>query len=128
HWTPEIDRQALGEYLQYGYVPEDCSIFKGIQKLRPGHRLRIVRGGTPVVEPYWSVLDAIDSPLEGGDEDIEMQLEALLVDACRYRMVSDVPVGVYLSGGVDSSLVAALLAKHHDREIQTFTIGFAEDS
>lgn len=128
HWSPEIDRQALGEFLQYGYVPDDRSIYQGVRKLRPGHRLKIKKGRQPVVEPYWSVLDALDVPLEGSDEDIEAELEALLVDAFRHRMVSDVPVGVYLSGGVDSSLVTALLARHYDQPIRTFTIGFAEKS
>jgi asparagine synthase (glutamine-hydrolysing) len=128
YWEPEIDRQSLGEYLQYGYVPDDRSIYKGVHKLRPGHRLRLKLGGEPVVEPYWSVLDSMDKPLLGSDEEIETQLETLLIDAFRYRMVSDVPVGIYLSGGIDSSLVTALLAKHHDQTIRTFTIGFAEES
>lgn len=128
HWSPELDRQSLGEFLQYGYVPDDRSIYQGVQKLRPGHRLRIKRGQEPVIEPYWSVLDALDTPLAASDEDIEAELEALLIDAFRYRMVSDVPLGLYLSGGVDSSLVTALLARHHDQPIQTFTIGFAEKS
>ena len=128
HWSPDVDREALGEFLQYGYVPDDRSIYKGVRKLYPGHRLRIRQGQQPVVEPYWSVLDILDTPLEGSDEDIEAELEALLIDAFRHRMVSDVPVGVYLSGGVDSSLVTALLARHYDQPIRTFTIGFAEKS
>ena len=126
HWTPEIDQQALAEFLQYGYVPDDRSIYKGVHKLRPGHRLRLKPGQEPVVEPYWSALDALDKPLKGSDRDIEAELEALLIDAFRYRMVSDVPVGVYLSGGVDSSLVTAILAEHHNQNIRTFTIGFTE--
>lgn len=128
HWSPAIDHQSLGEFLQYGYVPDDRSIYQGVRKLRPGHRLLARPGREPVVEPYWSVLDALDTPLAGDDEAIEAELEALLVDAFRYRMVSDVPVGVYLSGGVDSSLVTALLARHYDQAIRTFTIGFAEKS
>lgn len=128
HWQPEVDRQALGEFLQYGYVPEDRTIYRGVHKLRPGHRLVLKRGRAPVVEPYWSLPDEIRDPLRARDEDIEVELESLLVDAFRYRMVSDVPVGVYLSGGIDSSLVTALLAAHHDRTIRTFTIGFAEST
>ena len=128
HWSPAIDRQSLGEFLQYGYVPDDRSIYRGVWKLRPGHRLRIREGEEPVVEAYWSVLDALETPLSGDDAAIEAELEALLIDAFRYRMVSDVPVGVYLSGGVDSSLVTALLARHYDQSIRTFTIGFAEKS
>lgn len=126
HWTPQIDPQALGEFLQYGYIAEDRSIYKGIYKLKPGHRLRLKRGQQPEIQPYWSVLDFVGNPLHGNDQEIEAALEELLVDAFRYRMVSDVPVGVYLSGGVDSSLLTALLARHHGQSIHTFTIGFAE--
>ncbi len=127
HWSPELDRRSLGEFLQYGYVPDDRSIYKSVWKLRPGHRLRIKPGQQPSVEPYWSLLDALETPLAGSDEDIEAELEALLIDAFRHRMVSDVPVGVYLSGGIDSSLVTAVLARHHDHPIRTFTIGFDDE-
>lgn len=126
HWTPEIDRQSLGEFLQYGYVPENRSIYKGVHKLRPGSRLILKRGQQPVLETYWSVLDVADKPLPGDDAEIEAELESLLIGACRYRMVSDVPVGVFLSGGIDSSLVTAILSKHHDQPINTFTIGFSD--
>jgi asparagine synthase (glutamine-hydrolysing) len=128
HWTPSVNRQALGEFLQYGYISEERSIYDGIHKLLPGHRLRLKRGGQPVIERYWSVLDALDSPLRANDREIEEELESLLIDAARYRMVSDVPVGVYLSGGIDSSLITALLSRHHEQQIRTFTIGFREDS
>jgi asparagine synthase (glutamine-hydrolysing) len=128
HWTAGIDFQSLGEFLQYGYVPEHRSIYSGVFKLLPGHRLRLRMGEQPVIERYWSVLDALDEPLQGDSRELEQQLETLLIDACGYRMVSDVPVGVYLSGGVDSSIVTALLAKHHDQPISTFTIGFSERS
>lgn len=128
HWTPQIDLQSLGEFLQYGYVPDDRSIYAGVSKLRPGHQLILELGREPVVKPYWTVADVLNEPLEGSDKDIEEQLEELLIDAFRFRMVSDVPVGVYLSGGIDSSLVTAMLAKHHDQTIRTFTIGFGEES
>lgn len=128
HWNPSINRQALGEYLQFGYIAEDRSIYDGVHKLLPGHRLRLRRGRQPVIERYWSVLDGHSEPLRGSDSDIETEIEALLIDAAKYRMVADVPVGVYLSGGIDSSLVTALLAKYHDQTINTFTIGFREDT
>ncbi len=128
HWRPEVDRQALGEFLQYGYVAGDRTIYRGIRKLEPGHRLVLEAGGEPRLERYWSVDDAVRDAATGSDADLEAELEALLIESCRLRMVSDVPVGVFLSGGVDSSLVTALLAKHHDREIRTFTIGFGADS
>jgi asparagine synthase (glutamine-hydrolysing) len=128
HWKPEINRQALGEFFQYGYISEDRSIYQGVHKLLPGHRLRMTRGRSPIIERYWSVLDALAEPLSGSDQQIEADLEELLISAAKYRMVADVPVGVYLSGGIDSSLVTALLAKHHDQRISTFTIGFQEDT
>lgn len=128
HWRPEIDRQALGEFLQYGYIAADRSIYRGIHKLKPGHRLTLTVGGQPLVERYWSPLETPAQRLTGTDADLEAELESLLVDAFRHRMVSDVPVGVYLSGGVDSSLVTSLLARHHSQQIRTFTIGFSQDS
>ena len=130
HWRPEINLQALGEFLQYGYIAGDRSIYKGIHKLRPGHRLILKSGREPVIERYWSVTDE-DFGLESkrvDDREAESRLEELLISAFRYRMVSDVPVGVFLSGGIDSSLLTALVAKHHDQPIHTFTIGFKEDT
>ena len=128
HWRPEIDLTALGEFLQYGYIADDRTIYKHVHKLKPGHRLTLRAGGSPVIEPYWSVLDVVGHELSGSDAVLEERLEELLIDSFRHRMVSDVPVGVYLSGGIDSSLVTAILARHHDSEISTFTIGFSEDS
>jgi asparagine synthase (glutamine-hydrolysing) len=128
HWKPAINHQAMGEFLQYGYISEDRSIYDGVHKLLPGHRLRVERGKQPVVERYWSVLDSGAEAPRGSDHDMEVQLESLLIDAAKYRMVADVPIGVYLSGGIDSSLVTALLARHHNQPINTFTIGFREDS
>ncbi len=128
HWRPEIDLTSLGEFLQYGYIAEDRTIYKRVHKLKPGHRLTLRAGGPPVIEPYWSVLDVVHGEQSGSDEELEERLEELLIDSFRYRMVSDVPVGVYLSGGIDSSLVTAVLARHHGSEISTFTIGFSENS
>ncbi|HZD52494.1 MAG TPA: asparagine synthase (glutamine-hydrolyzing) [Woeseiaceae bacterium] len=128
HWKPEIDLEALGEFLQYGYIAADRTIYKGIRKLAPGHRLVMREGQEPRVEPYWSILDVIGQTQVGSDAELEQKLEELLINSFRYRMVSDVPVGVYLSGGIDSSLLTAILTSHHDQEIRTFTIGFSEDS
>lgn len=124
HWTPELDMVSVGEYLQYGYISAPRTVYRSVRKLEPGSRLRLRRGGEPVVERYWSVTDRVHEPIAGDDHDVEAQLEHLLVDAFRLRMVSDVPVGVFLSGGVDSSLVAALLARNTSARLRTFTIGF----
>ncbi|HWP47313.1 MAG TPA: asparagine synthase (glutamine-hydrolyzing) [Candidatus Limnocylindrales bacterium] len=127
HWQPDIDRQALGEFFQYGYISDPRSIYRQVRKLPPGHWLILRKTGEPIVQPYWSVLDALDNPLRGPEKELENQLESLLIDAFRYRLVSDVPVGVFLSGGIDSSTVTAILQRHSGQSIHTFTIGFKEN-
>ncbi len=122
-WRAEIDRDAVGQYLQYGYISAPRSIYKGVHKLMPGHWLELGEVGEPVARKYWTPV-ANEETLQGSEEDLENRLETLLIDACRYRMVSDVPVGVFLSGGLDSSLVAALLQRYGGGEVRTFTIGF----
>ncbi len=127
HWTPDIDRAALGDYLQFGYINAPRSIYKNIYKLPPGHFLEFGAEGPPQLTRYWSVLDAQKSPLTGTEEELTDQLEHLLRDAFALRMVSDVPVGVFLSGGIDSSLVTAILQQGRDTPLHTFTIGFSEE-
>jgi asparagine synthase (glutamine-hydrolysing) len=122
-WEPEIDRDAVGEYLQFGYISAPRSIYQGVHKLLPGHWLELGEVGEPATHRYWSPVDVVE-PIEGSEEDLERHLEMLLIDAFRYRMVSDVPVGVFLSGGIDSSLVAAILQRFGGGELRTFTIGF----
>ncbi len=123
-WPAEIDRDAVSEYLQYGYISAPRSIYRNVHKLMPGHYLELGEDGEPVVRPYWTPPVADGEPVDADEGDLEARLEALLIDACRYRMVSDVPVGIFLSGGLDSSLVAALLQRHGGGEVRTFTIGF----
>ncbi|HEX5129970.1 MAG TPA: asparagine synthase (glutamine-hydrolyzing) [Usitatibacter sp.] len=122
-WEPEIDRDAMGEYLQYGYVSAPRSIYKDVRKLPPGHWLELGEVGEPAVRKYWSPFD--ERPLlTGSEEDLERELEAHLIDAFRLRLVSDVPVGVFLSGGIDSTAVAAILQRYGGSKVHTFTIGF----
>jgi asparagine synthase (glutamine-hydrolysing) len=125
HWQSEIDQSSLAEYFQFGYINAPRSIYKSVLKLQPGHWLELSQAGVPVIKRYWSVLDSLGSPLLGTEDELAEQLESLMVDAFSLRMVSDVPVGMFLSGGIDSSLVTALLQKHHGN-IHTFTIGFNE--
>ena len=125
-WEPEIDRDALGEYLQFGYVSAPRSIYRGVSKLMPGHWLELGEVGEPVARRYWAP-DAEAAPLDASEEELERRLESILVDAFRHRMVSDVPVGVFLSGGLDSSLVAALLQHYGGGDVRTFTIGFDDE-
>lgn len=124
-WEPEIDRDALGEYLQFGYVSAPRSIYRNVHKLAPGHWLELGEVGEPAEHRYWSASDNLE-PLQGSEEDLERELEHLLVDAFRHRMVSDVPVGVFLSGGIDSSTVAALLQRYGGGDVRTYTIGFSD--
>lgn len=124
-WPAEIDREALGEYFQFGYISAPRSIYRQVHKLLPGHWLELGPRGEPLVRGYWSATTE-RAPFDATEAELEEQLEALLDDAFRYRLVSDVPVGVFLSGGLDSSLVTALLQRRSDRPLRTFTIGFPD--
>ncbi len=130
----EIDPQALALYLRHLYVPAPHSIFRGIFKLPPGTFLEIPASSIAAsVEPtaYWSALEAAEEgarrPFTSADEAQE-ELETLLLDAVKIRMVADVPLGAFLSGGIDSSLVVALMQAQSATPVRTFTIGFHERS
>jgi len=126
-WEPEIDRDAVGEYLQFGYISAPRSVYRNVRKLMPGHWLELGEVGEPVQHRYWQAPQTLTPALSqgrGSEEELERELEHHLIDAFRYRMVSDVPVGVFLSGGIDSSLVAAILQRYGSGELRTFTIGF----
>jgi asparagine synthase (glutamine-hydrolysing) len=122
-WKPGIDRDALGEYLQYGYVSAPRSIYRDVKKLLPGHWLELGEVGEPAVRRYWSPFGQ-RGELRGSEADLERELEALMIESFRLRTVADVPVGVFLSGGIDSSAVAAILQRHGGGDVRTFTIGF----
>ncbi len=124
----EIDVNSLSLFLQYSYIPAPYSIFKDTWKLKPGHLLRVsLKHGNPSLECYWSVLNAYSRPVvKDGEEEVLRKTEALLQSAYKYRMVSDVPVGVFLSGGYDSTSVAAILQAGTASRIKTFTIGYKE--
>lgn len=121
---PAIDRAALAEYFEFGYINAPRTIFQQVHKLAPGHALELAEGAEPVVRRYWSVLDALGAPLQGSEDELLAQFETLMGDAFRLRMVADVPVGVFLSGGVDSSLVTAVLQREVKQPLHTYTIGF----
>ena len=127
---PEVERrvslEALDAYVSFGYVPDPLSIFEGVSKLPPGHTLTF-EGGRPDVRAYWDFDFEPDSPPRGEEEYVE-ELRALLEEAVRIRLVSDVPLGAFLSGGVDSSAVVAMMARNSARPVKTFSIGFTEDS
>ncbi len=119
----EPDLTAIEDYLAFGYVPDDACIVAGVQKLPAGHSLTITRG-KPVPQPevWWDV--DFSSRSSAGEGELKEELRALLHDAVRLRMVSDVPVGAFLSGGVDSSTVVAMMAELSRSPVQTCSIGF----
>ena len=125
----EVDPTALALLLRYGYIPAPHSIHVGVSKLPAGSVLRVgVDGAAPRQSRYW---DPVDAALAAGssprrDEAAVDELEALLGDVVASRMVSDVPLGAFLSGGIDSSTVVALMQRKHTQPVRTFTIGFAE--
>jgi asparagine synthase (glutamine-hydrolysing) len=126
----EIDRDALTLFLRHGYIPAPHSIYQGISKLLPGHLLNITSEGTGTPGPYWSARDAAEHGVAhrltcSEDEALE-QLEELLQDSVRLRLEADVPLGAFLSGGIDSSLVVALMQSQMSEPVRTFTIGFTE--
>ena len=111
-WPVEIDADALSDYLRYKYINDPRAIYKQVFKLPPAHRLVLDENGQVELHRYWNVLDHVGRRQARGEAELADELEALMIDAFKYRMVSDVPVGVFLSGGVDSSVVAAILQKH----------------
>ena len=128
----DIDRRAVALFLRHRSVPAPYSIYKGIRKLEPGMVLTVGAHNhyAPELRPYWSSKQRVEScakhPLSGGDEEILSALHMLLQDATRLRMQADVPLGAFLSGGIDSSLIVALMQEQASTPVQTFTIGFRE--
>jgi asparagine synthase (glutamine-hydrolysing) len=135
NFAGEIDRNALGLYMRYGYVPTPHCIYRGVRKLPPGTLLTVSgdsagTGASP--EAYWSVTEAAlhstASPFEGSDAEAAGRFEELLSDAVRIRLESDVPLGAFLSGGLDSSTIVALMQRQVAQPVRTFTVGFEEAS
>jgi len=118
-----LDIEALDYYLAFGYVPGERCLLQGIRKLPQGHALTfdLSTGGT-AVWPYWSLPRFSSS--EASEHELLAELERVLSDSVRLRLIADVPVGIMLSGGIDSSLVAAMAARVSSRRIKTFTISF----
>jgi asparagine synthase (glutamine-hydrolysing) len=130
-WRGAIDRNALTSYLRFGYVPAPHSIHQGVHKLLPGQKLTCEDGGEPRLSTYWSVEDVaregmrhrIDVSPAGATD----RLETLLRETIGSHMMADVPLGAFLSGGVDSSTVVALMQAQSARPVRTFSIGFKAD-
>lgn len=132
-WRGDINIDLIPTYLRYGYIPAPYSIFTSVSKVMPGRCIRMDltgNGGKSDEFVYWSATDVVGqglaNPLRLTDEQAREQLEALLDDAVHLRMESDVPLGAFLSGGIDSSLVVALMQRRSSVPVKTFSIGFNE--
>src|SRR3954469_18647139 len=119
----ELDPDALDHYLSFLYTPRDGSIFRSVRKLPPGH-LMTWRNGTLKVEQYWQL--SAEENFRGSERDAVAQLRRVLTDAVRCHLISDVPLGAFLSGGIDSSLVVGLMSEVSGSRVKTFSIGFDE--
>jgi len=118
----DINNQAVNYYFSLGYIPGDICIVQHVRKLPPGHFLEYdCAKGTAQQQRYWDVPDFIAAKSE---EHLLEELETLMSDSISKRLISDVPLGAFLSGGIDSSLVVALMRKVHNGEIKTFSVGF----
>jgi len=123
----EIDETSLGEFFHYGYICAPRSIYKNTYKLEPGCWIRVASDHTIEKHQYWSYQQNPQTTRPYGNEEVATdQLEKIMIDAFKKRLIADVPVGIFLSGGIDSSLVTAILARHTNTPIKTFTIGFKE--
>jgi len=129
-WTPEINRGALASYFRYAYVPAPFSIYGGIEKLVPGTIVSIGPDGNTTSNTYWSLAGVREAnrsgPFTGSDEEAADELDRLIRESVDLRMISDVPLGAFLSGGIDSSTVVAVMQALSTRPAKTFTIGFED--
>jgi asparagine synthase (glutamine-hydrolysing) len=123
---PQLDLQALHDYLSLSYIPAPLSIIRGVRKLLPGH-LMLCQNGQIRVERYWQVPPPTESP-QREDGELVGEIDRLLRESVRAHLLSDVPLGVFLSGGVDSSSVLALMREVTGSRIKTFSVGFPEKS
>lgn len=127
-WTPRIDRNAAANFVRLNYITAPHAIYEGVHKLEPGAVLTLPWGGEPRIERFWDAREVaqagLANPIRGSDRELTDALETLLTDAIRRRMIADVPLGAFLSGGIDSSTVVALMKAANAGPVKTFTIGF----
>lgn len=127
--SPTVSRAALAQLLTVGYVPAPRSIYEDVAKLEPGHLIRyLAADDAPRAQPYWTLADAarrgLAAPFQGDSRAAAVALEGRLRATLREQMQADVPVGAFLSGGIDSSALVALVQREATRAVRTFTIGF----
>ena len=126
----KIDRQSIQLFLQKKYIPEPKTIYTNVSKLKPGYYAVIQPDLTLHEIPYWSFLDCAargqENPLSISEDEAAAQMESLLKDTIRLQKFADVPVGAFLSGGIDSSLIVAIMQSTEGKPVKTFSIGFCE--
>jgi asparagine synthase (glutamine-hydrolysing) len=125
-----LAEEELGEYLAFGYTSSERTLFRGIRKLMPGHHLTLRLGDArsePEIRRYWDVPESSEPP-QRSDAEWIAETRRRLEDAVRTRLMSDVPLGMFLSGGVDSSAIAALVKRMADGPVKTFSVGYAEEA
>jgi asparagine synthase (glutamine-hydrolysing) len=133
-FSPSIDRDVLGLFFRHNYIPAPYTIYKNIWKLKPGEILPINRVAMKTrdleAKPYWSaaqiVREGLENPYRGSLEEAQEELESILTEAVQIRLISDVPLGAFLSGGIDSSAVVSLMRKGSNASVRTFSIGFEQ--
>jgi asparagine synthase (glutamine-hydrolysing) len=127
-WTPRIDPAAVAAFMRHNYIPAPHTIYEGVHKLAPGTILTLPWQGEPKITRFWDARavarNGTRNLIEGSDAELIDQLETLLQDAVSRRMIADVPLGAFLSGGVDSSTVVALMQAARRGSVKTFSIGF----
>lgn len=123
--TPDIDEQSLYHYLTFLTTPAPATLFRDVHKLPAGHVLTLKRDGTLNIQQYWDALPPAQ-PIVRDESEHRAEILRLLRDSIRKRMMSDVPFGVFLSGGVDSSANVALMSELMSRPVETFTVGFSD--
>ena len=135
HHHPEFDarlnKNAVSSFLRFNYVPQPATIYQNTQKLRPGTFITFYKDGRQTVSAYWNAFDAAvkarETPFNGTETLAVDSLETLLRETVRSQMISDVPLGAFLSGGVDSSAIVAMMQAGQSNKVRTFSIGFNED-
>ncbi len=133
-FNKEIDRGSLALYMRYCYIPAPYTIYKGVHKLPPGTMIKVdingIKKHIPEAMPYWTARKAAEdgllNPLRETEQETMKELERLLLDAVGKQMIADVPLGAFLSGGIDSSTIVSLMQAQSSRPVKTFTIGFSD--
>jgi asparagine synthase (glutamine-hydrolysing) len=121
---PSVDRSQLDFYMSLGYVPGAETLFRGVRKLLPGHTLTL-DAGRCTIECYWQLADV--PPLDISFDEAKERFEELLRESVRLRLMSDVPLGAFLSGGLDSSTIVACMSQAMSEPVKTFSVGYADD-